>query len=330
MQAAALTQRLLAFSRQKPLQNQLIDVNEMLHGMLEMLRGSLGEAVRLEILTHPDVWNVEVDPNQLESSILNLAVNARDAMHDGGKLTLEASNVHLDHAYSNHHAEVAPGHYVVLSVIDTGHGMDEETLARAFEPFFTTKEVGRGTGLGLSMVYDFIKQSGGHVQITSGTGAGTAVKVFLPRSSQTLPDRRPDAAPIRAKRESTGETILVAEDSDDVRAYMVECLRGMGYRVLEAHDGESALRLLGRLDISVDLLFSDMAMPGMTGRELADKACHIHPQLRILFTSGYPRGHASAPEHSLDGIAVLAKPFTTSGLAEAIRATLDQGSVGAL
>ena len=321
--AAGLTQRLLAFSRRQPLQNQPTDMNGMITGMSEMLRRTLGEMVQLEILAAPDIWCVEVDPNQLEASILNLAVNARDAMPEGGKLVIEAGNAHLDDDYSRQHVEVLPGQYVVVRVTDNGHGMSDETVSRVFEPFFTTKEVGRGTGLGLSMVYGFIKQSGGHVQIQSRHGRGTTVSLFLPRSAMPLPHGKVAGAPVETQNATDEQTVLVAEDNDDVRAYTVECLRHLGYRVLEAHDGASALRLLERPDMPIQLLFSDMVMPGMSGRELAERAQAIQPGLRILFTSGYPRDNAD-PRNGAGRIAILAKPFTQTDLASAVRSALEK------
>ncbi|KAB7766498.1 PAS domain-containing protein [Xanthomonas maliensis] len=317
MRAASLTQRLLAFSRRQPLQSVPVDLNAQVGGMQEMLRRTLGEQVQLEINVAPDVWCVEADPSQLEASVLNLAVNARDAMPEGGHLRIQIANIHLDEDYIRRNAQIPPGDYVMLRVSDSGHGMPEETLARVFEPFFTTKEVGRGTGLGLSMVYGFIKQSGGHVQVRSAVDEGTEVTLFLPRSDRPLPqDTTATAAKGYARYAQNEETILVAEDNDDVRAYTVEALRQLGYRVLEAHDGASALRLLARPDVKVDLLFSDMVMPGMSGRMLADQARRLAPQLRILFTSGYPRDPVGAqPERSYS---ILAKPFTRSDLAGAI------------
>lgn len=327
--AASLTQRLLAFSRRQPLAPKALHVDRLLSGMSDLLRHSLGEANRLEIVTAPGLWTVEADPNQLESAILNLAVNARDAMPGGGALTIETANARLDEEYSAEHAEVAPGNYVVIAVSDTGAGMPKETLARVFEPFFTTKEVGRGTGLGLSMVYGFVKQTGGHVKVYSEEGEGTTVKIYLPR----LIGAQEEEAEIDrayAMADNRGETILVVEDDDDVRAYSVELLRELGYRVLEAHDGPAAVRLLERRDIDVDLLFTDVVMPGMSGRELADAARVLRPGLKVLYTSGYTR-NAIVHGGRLDpGVQMIPKPFTYQALSMKIRDLLDTGNTGRL
>ena len=267
--AAALTQRLLAFSRRQPLAPKLVNMDRLVTGMADLLHRALGEQVQLEIVSTPGLWRVEADPNQLESAIVNLAVNARDAMPKGGKLTIETANTRLDEQYSAAHAEVAPGNYIVIAVTDTGTGMSKETLARAFDPFFTTKEVGKGTGLGLSMVYGFVKQSGGHVKIYSEPNEGTTVKIYLPRVvNADEPDESSEAAGVDHVRRE--QRVLVVEDDDDVRAYTVEILRELGYRVLEAHDGPSAIRLLERQEQPVDLLFTDIVMPGLSGRELAE------------------------------------------------------------
>ncbi len=322
MRAASLTQRLLAFARKQPLKSQAVDLNEQLRGMQDMLQRTLGELVQLEILTAPDLWCVEVDPSQVEASVLNLAVNARDAMPEGGQLTIEVGNGHLDRDYVTPYPDVPPGQYVMLRIRDTGHGMSKETMARVFEPFFTTKEVGRGTGLGLSMVYGFVKQSGGHVLVESAEGTGTLITMLFPRSALPLPRSAPDTEPAHDRYRSNEETVLVAEDNDDVRAYTVEALRQLGYRVLEAHDGASAMRLLERPDVKVDLLFSDIVMPGMTGWELARQAQARLPALRILFTSGYPRD-IGAREIARSNIAILVKPFTRSDLERAVRLSID-------
>lgn len=327
LRAASLTQRLLAFARRQPLLNQAVNLNEQVQGMQDMLQRALGELVRLEIATAPDVWCVEVDPGQLEASILNLAVNARDAMPDGGTLVLETGTSVLDEEFAEQNPDVPPGQYAVLRVRDDGHGMDADTMARVFEPFFTTKEVGRGTGLGLSMVYGFVKQSGGHVQLDSTPGSGTVITMLFPRSSLPLPGPRLAEDNGYAEYEARDEIILVAEDNDDVRAYTVEALRQFGYRVLEAHDGPSALRLLDRPDVDVDLLFSDIVMPGMTGWELARQSRQRKPALSILFTSGYPRDHQSNNQLGRN-IAILPKPFTRIDLARAVRGTLDEERAG--
>ncbi len=268
------------------------------------------------------LWQIQADPNQLENAIVNLAVNARDAMPEGGRLTIETANARLDEQYAAAHAEVAPGDYVVIAVTDTGTGMAKETLARVFDPFFTTKEVGKGTGLGLSMVYGFVKQSGGHVKIYSELNEGTTVKIYLPRVMNT--DEAEESRQVAyVERVRCERRILVVEDDDDVRSYTVDILRELGYRVLEARDGLSALKLLERQQQSVDLLFTDIVMPGLSGRELADAARRIEPALKVLYTSGYAR---SAIVHGgrLDpGVEMIAKPFTYHGLAEKIADVLD-------
>ncbi|WP_408078046.1 PAS domain S-box protein [Sphingomonas plantiphila] len=327
--AAALTQRLLAFSRRQPLAPKPIDADRLVAGMSDLVQRALGELVKLEIVTSPGLWRIEADPNQLESAILNLAVNARDAMPEGGTLTIETANTRLDEAYSAEHAEVAPGQYVAITVTDTGAGMSRETQARVFEPFFTTKEVGKGTGLGLSMVYGFVKQSGGHVKIYSEEGHGTSVKIYLPR---LMAERQTEVESGRCDVEVSHaqETILVVEDDDDVRAYTVECLRELGYRVLEAHDGPSALRLLERQHDPVQLLFTDVVMPGMTGRELAEKAKELQGDLKVLYTSGYTR-NAIVHGGRLDaGVEMIGKPFTFATLAEKVADMLDSGRAGRL
>lgn len=320
--AASLTQRLLAFARRQPLHSQAANLNDRLMDMQDMLQRALGELVQLEIRAAADIWCVEIDVSQLEASVLNLAVNARDAMPHGGRLTIEIDNSHLDHDYAALFPDALPGEYVMLRVRDNGHGMDADTLARVFEPFFTTKQVGRGTGLGLSMVHGFVKQSGGHVLIDSVEGGGTSITMMFPRSALALPSEPAPALPGLAGYEPREETILVAEDNDDVRAHTVDALRLLGYRVLEAHDGPSALRLLERPDTRVDLLFSDVVMPGMSGWELVREVRERWPEVAVLFTSGYPRDHDAVGSQGRVA-ALLPKPFTRSDLAQAVRGALD-------
>jgi signal transduction histidine kinase/CheY-like chemotaxis protein len=320
--AAILTQRLLAFSRRQPLAPKPVDVNALVAGMSELLRQTLGEPVAIEAVLAGGLWRVEADPNQLENALLNLAVNARDAMPAGGKLTIETANTRLDEAYARDNVEVVPGQYVALCVTDSGSGMSKEIMARVFEPFFTTKEVGQGTGLGLSMVYGFVKQSGGHINLYSEAGQGTTVRLYFPRLIGELQE---DAAlsdgPVPEGQE--GEVILVVEDDDDVRAYSVGALRELGYHVFEALDGASAQRLLERQD-RIDLLFTDVVLAGgMTGRELADAACAIRPGLKVLFTTGYARD-AIVHNGRLDAnVQMIGKPFTFADLAARIRDVLD-------
>ena len=321
--AAVLTQRLLAFSRRQPLAPKPIDPNKLIAGMSELLHRTLGEQVEVETVRASGLWRVEADPNQLENAILNLAVNARDAMPRGGKLTIETANTHLDRAYVAQNAEVTPGQYVVICVSDTGSGMDEETASRAFEPFFTTKEVGKGTGLGLSMVYGFVKQSGGHLKIYSEPGEGTTVKIYLPRllAAAAEEEERPETIVPEGARE---EIILVCEDDEDVRAYSVEVLRELGYGRLEAEDGPSALRILERPDVRVDLLFTDVVLPGgMTGAVLAEQARALRPALKVLFTTGYAR-NAIVHQGRLDaGVELITKHFSYADLASRVRDLLD-------
>jgi PAS domain S-box-containing protein len=321
--ASTLTQRLLAFSRRQPLSPKPIDPNKLVAGMEELLHRTLGETIAIETVLSPGLWRTEADPNQLENTILNLAVNARDAMPDGGKLTIETSNAHLDEGYVAQNAEVWAGQYVVICVSDTGVGMPEETVGRAFEPFFTTKEVGKGTGLGLSMVYGFVKQSGGHVKIYSEVGEGTTVKIYLPRllGSHDEVEEAQDTLVPEGTRE---ETILVCEDDDDVRAYSVEVLRELGYRVLEAHDGRAALHLIERQEERIDLLFTDVVLPGgMTGAVLAEEARKVRPELKVLFTTGYAR-NAIVHHGRLDpGVELITKPFSFADLAARVRDLLD-------
>jgi signal transduction histidine kinase/DNA-binding response OmpR family regulator len=320
--AASLTSRLLAFSRRQPLEPRPLDLNVLVRDMTELLHRTLGEAIELEGVMAPRLWRVEADQNQLENAIINLAVNARDAMPDGGKLTLETANASIDEAYSAANAEVTPGQYVMVAVSDSGCGMPKEALDRAFEPFFTTKEVGKGTGLGLSQVYGFVKQSGGHVAIYSEPGHGTTVKLYFPRFRGAGPEVEAavENPPPRASRE---EVILVVEDNDDVRAYGVMILSELGYRVLDAADADTALAILDG-PARVDLLFTDVVLPGKTGRVLADAAKLKRPDLPVLFTTGYSR-NAIVHQGRLDpGVHLIGKPFTIEELANRVRDVLDR------
>jgi PAS domain S-box-containing protein len=321
--AAALTQRLLAFARRQPLDPKPIDVNSLMSGMSDLLHRSLGETISVETVSGAGLWPVEADRHELEAAILNLAVNARDAMPNGGRLTVETTNVRIDENYAAAHAEVTPGQYVAIAVSDTGEGMDAGTAAQAFEPFFTTKPVGKGTGLGLSQVYGFVKQSGGHVKLYSELGQGTTVRIYLPRLTRVGAPIEVETDPT-APEGSTEETILVLEDDDDVRTYSVESLRELGYRVIEAHDGPSALRLLERQP-HVDLLFTDVVLPGgLTGAQVAAQAHALRPTLKVLFTTGYAR-NAIIHHGRLDkGVSLLTKPFTYADLAAKVRDILDQ------
>lgn len=322
--AATLTQRLLAFSRRQPLAPRRVDVNVLAARVSELMHRTLGEMVKIKTVQAPSLWRVEVDPNQLETALINLAVNGRDAMPEGGTLTVETSNTHIDRDYVARHAEVTAGDYVVICVTDTGTGMDEPTVQRAFDPFFTTKEVGKGTGLGLSMVYGFVKQSGGHVKVYSEIGHGTTVRLYLPRHVGVDDEEEEPAPQAPAPKASREETILVCEDDDDVRAYSASVLRELGYKVLEAPDGPAALGILERPGLRIDLLFTDVVLPGgMTGATLARRASVVIPGLKVLFTTGYAR-NAIVHHGRLDpGVELITKPFTYSDLAMRVRQVLD-------
>ena len=313
--AAALIQRLLAFSRRQPLAPRPIAIASLVEGMRELLDRSLGETIAIEIDLEKDLWMVEADPNQLESALLNLAVNARDAMPSGGKLTVKARNIVVCKADARPAKEMAPGSWVEIEVCDTGTGIPPDIIARVFEPFFTTKEQGKGTGLGLSMVYGFVRQSGGHVSISSQTGCGTVVALYLrpltaaTGTSQTGDERMVPQAPVAA-------TILVVEDDEGVRSYIVHCLKEQGYLVVEAQDASSALAVIRRPEQVIDLLLTDVVMPGQSGRELADHALSVRPSLRVLFMSGYPRDTIVHNGKIDEGVELITKPFTCGALAQ--------------
>jgi signal transduction histidine kinase/CheY-like chemotaxis protein len=315
--AAALTQRLLAFARQQPLAPEPVDANRLVGGMSELLHRTLGEPVRIETVLTSGLWRVHADANQLENAILNLAVNARDAMPGGGKLTIETLNAQLDDHYAAGHAGVAVGQYVMIAVTDTGTGMDREVIAKAFDPFFTTKKSGVGTGLGLSQVYGFVKQSGGHVKIYSEAGEGTTIKIYLPRYFGAAEPVR-DASDNNALPTNDGSvSILVVEDEEGVRRYSIDALRDLGYRVLEADSGEAALKII-EAEQDIAILFTDVVMPEMNGRRLAEAALERRPSLKILFTTGYTR-NAIVHNGMLDpGVNLLSKPFSLGELAKKV------------
>jgi PAS domain S-box-containing protein len=321
--ATALTRRLLAFSRQQALSPQPLDGNKLVVSVCELLRRTLGEAIVLETALAADLWRAFADPNQLENALLNLALNARDAMPDGGKLTIETANASLDKVYiASLNEPVEPGQYVMIAVADTGAGMDRATRDRAFDPFFTTKEVGKGTGLGLSQVYGFARQSAGHVKIYSEVGVGTTVKIYLPR--RLGDDDEPTTDKTRDVSRSMGaETVLVVEDDDALREYAKDILRELGYRVLEASNGALALEVLDG-DQRVDLLLTDVVMPGgVNGRQLANQAIRKRPDLKVLFMTGYTR-NAIVHHGRLDaGIHMISKPFSFEELADKVRERLD-------
>ena len=322
VRASTLTSRLLAFARRQPLNPEPVDVNKLVTGLSDLLQRSLGERISLETVSTPGLWLARADRAELESALVNVAINARDAMTDGGNLTIETANAWLDEEYVGALTEpVPPGQYVMLAVTDTGHGMDQQTLDRVFEPFFTTKDVGKGTGLGLSQVYGFVRQSGGHVRIYSELGAGTTIKLYLPRETDSL--ARVSRPQLETVADGGSETILVVEDHDGLREYSTSVLRELGYQVLEAPEAGKALELLkSRQDVR--LLFTDVVLPGLNGRQLADEALLARPDLKVLFTTGYTR-NAIVHDGRLDpGVDLIGKPFTFAALAAKVRQILDR------
>lgn len=323
--AVTLTRRLLAFARRQPLAPKPLDANKLVGGMTEFLQRTLGETVALETALLAGLWRAYADEHELENALLNLALNARDATPNGGKVTIETANCHLDETYVSMLSEpVASGQYVMIAVADTGVGMGKETIERAFEPFFTTKDAGKGTGLGLSQVYGFVRQSAGHVKIYSESGEGTTVKIYLPRyfGREEYQDERQGGT---EKSGAIGaEAILVAEDDEELRAFTTEFLSELGYRVLDAPNGTTALEIIGREE-TVDLLFTDVVMRGgISGRELADEALRRRPGLKVLFTTGYTR-NAIVHHGRLDpGVNLISKPYTPTELSVKIRALLDE------
>ncbi len=319
--AAALTRQLLAFSRQQILAPQVISLNRAVLGIVDMLRRLLGEDVRVETVLAGDIANVLADPGQIEQVIMNLAVNARDAMPGGGRFTLETRNVELDDEYASEHPGVEPGHYVMLGASDTGCGMDAATRQRVFDPFFTTKEKGRGTGLGLSTVHGIVRQSGGHVWVYSEPGHGTVFKVYLP--SVNAPETA-ISKPSASATDSGDERVLVVEDEAAVRRVVERMLRSAGYDVLVADSGDDAMRVCDSLNVSVDLLLTDVVMPEMGGRELADRMIARHPHLKVLYMSGYT-DDGIVKNNVLDSAArFIAKPFSAAELRRKVREVLDE------
>ncbi len=322
--AATLTARLLAFARRQPLDPKPIDAGRLVTNLADLLQRTLGETIDLETVAGAGLWRTQADPNELENALVNLAVNARDAMPGGGRLTIETSNAHLDETYVAQLAEpVEPGQYVLIAVSDTGTGMSAETVQKVFEPFFTTKEAGKGTGLGLSQVYGFVRQSHGHVRIYSELGVGTTVKIYLPRlmgDAAVVHEAAPQAeAPLHGGR----ERILVVEDHDDLRSYSVTVLRELGYDVLEANSGRRAMEVLQAAQ-DVDLLFTDVVLPdGLDGRRLADEIQRRRSGVKVLFTTGYTR-NAIVHNGRLDpGVNLITKPFSFNDLARKVRQVLD-------
>lgn len=320
--AAALTSRLLAFSRRQALDPKPVDVNKFISGSVDFLQRSLGETIQIEAVGGAGIWTIEADPNHLESALVNLAINGRDAMPNGGQLTVEAANVFADADYVRMNPEVTEGQYVAICVTDTGSGMSKETAARAFEPFFTTKEAGHGTGLGLSQVYGFVKQSGGHVKIYSEVGQGTTIKMYFPRYVQRgVEEERFEDLPIA---EGGRETILVVEDDSDVQTYLVESLRALNYQVIPAGNAQAALHVLVDEDKRVDLLLTDVIMPGLNGRELGRRAQALRPGLPVVYMTGYSRNAVVHQGRLDEGVDLLQKPISQAQLSGRVREILDR------
>ncbi len=321
--AAALTHRLLAFSRRQTLDAKPTDVDRLVAGLEDLIRRTVGPGISLDIVCHPGAWTALVDPNQLENALLNLCINARDAMPDGGRLVVETGN-HRATARDGEAGDLEPGAYLTLSVSDTGCGMSPDVMARAFDPFFTTKPLGLGTGLGLSMIYGFAKQSGGQVRIHSQEDLGTTVTLYLPRHHGAVPETDvPEAGLVAMPRAEQGETVLVIDDEPTVRMLVGEVLADLGYTAIEAADGNAGLRIL-RSDIRIDLLVSDVGLPGgMNGRQVADAARVLRPGLKVLFITGYAETAAVSGGHLDVGMAVLTKPFALDDLASRIRTMIE-------
>jgi PAS domain S-box-containing protein len=324
--AAALTARLLAFSRRQPLNPRPLDVNKFLTGLVEFVQRSLGELIEIEAVGAAGIWQIEIDAAHLESALVNLAINSRDAMPRGGKLTIEAANVFIDEEYCRVNPELSPGQFVTICVSDTGTGMSKDVLDRAFEPFFTTKDMGQGTGLGLSQVYGFVKQSGGHIKLYSEPGQGTTVKMYFPRLVGRG-DEEDDELSEPVEVGEQGETILVVEDDDDVREYLLDALRDLKYHVISASNADGALNILKRAAVRVDLLLTDVIMPGANGRELGRRAQQLRPSLKILYMTGYSRNAVVHQGRLDDGVEFIQKPMTQADLSARVRQILD-GSPG--
>jgi CheY-like chemotaxis protein len=323
---ARLASQLLSFGRRQPLAPKVINLSRLIGEMDHLLRRSLGDAIEIDTVVGPELWNTLVDPSNVENALLNLAINARDAMDGRGKLTIELGNAVLDDQYASDEFDVEAGQYVMLAVSDTGSGMTPETLAKAFDPFFTTKPEGRGTGLGLSMVYGFVKQSGGHIRIYSEPGSGTTIRIYLPRSlsDEEDPSLEDNSLPIAGGQES----ILVVEDDEGVRDITVSLLTELGYRVLKARDAESGLAII-ESGVSVDVLFTDVVMPGaLKSSDLATKAKERIPHLAVLFTSGYTENSIVHGGRLDPGVSLLSKPYTREALARKIRSVIEQTGSG--
>jgi PAS domain S-box-containing protein len=317
--AAALTRQMLAFGRQQLMQARIINLNSVVSETSNMLRRVIGEDVHLVTKLSDSLKNARLDPNQMTQVILNLAVNARDAMPNGGTLHLETANAELDDAYTKEHAQVQPGRYVMLAVSDTGTGIDKSILSHIFDPFFTTKEVGKGTGLGLSIVYGIVKQSGGYIWPYSEPGHGTTFKLYFPATTAALESPAPRS---EITFRPAGQTVLVVEDEAMIRSNVRECLQQLGYEVLEAESGEMALKICEERSAKIDLVLTDLVMPGMGGNELAGELAQRHPEVKMLFMSGYTEDSAARRDILLKGSAFLQKPFSVADLSNAVQQSL--------
>ncbi len=326
--ATSLTRQLLAFGRRQVLQPQILDLNAVVMNMDKMLRRLIGEDVQLITCLDPNLWSVKVDPGMIEQVIMNLAVNSRDAMPNGGKLTIETTNVTHDEEYASHHVSVKPGSYVMLAISDTGCGMDKETQSHLFEPFFTTKETGKGTGLGLSTVYGIVKQSGGNIWPYSEPGLGTTFKIYLPRVEKGAKVYKPKLKAKEAGAQGGTETILLVEDEEAVRSMVSKVLQNRGYTVLEARHGNEAVEVSERYEGSINLMVTDVVMPQMSGRELAERLGTLRPNMHVLYMSGYPDN--TIVQHGVlePGTSFLQKPFTISALEAKVREILDGARKG--
>jgi len=324
--ATSLTRQLLAFGRRQVLHPQVLDLNGIVTNMNKMLRRLIGEDIQLLTALDQELWSVKVDPGQIEQVIMNLAVNARDAMPRGGKLTIETKNVVLDENYARQYVSVKPGPYVMMAVSDNGCGMDKETQSHLFEPFFTTKEKGKGTGLGLSTVYGIVKQSGGNIWVYSEPGRGTSFKIYLPKAAESAKEKYRPIEPTRISARQGAETILLVEDEKAVRTMIRKTLQSNGYTVLEAHHGQEALHICDQYSGPIHLLVTDVVMPRMSGKELAEKATPKHPEMKVLYMSGYPDN--SIVQHGVlePGTEFLQKPFTFKALEGKVREILDKPS----
>ncbi|OCX13890.1 response regulator [Pseudomonas graminis] len=319
--AAALTHRLLAFSRRQSLDPKPVLMNDLVNSMGELLNRSVNESIRLDMCLDPELWTAEADPNQLESALLNLVLNARDAMPEGGMLMIETFNRRLDRDFTNAYENLLPGDYVVLSVRDTGCGMPENVISRAFDPFFTTKPIGQGTGLGLSMIYGFSKQSHGHVAIESQVGDGTTVQLFLPRYQGAAQQEGP-ALPNDTPQAREGETILLVEDDPAVRALVSQVLSELGYAYVEAGDAVGAIPILESSQ-RIDLMISDVGLPGMNGRQLADIGRQLRAELKVLFITGYAENASARSGFLEEGMQMITKPFAFDQLTAKVREMIE-------